>query len=206
MIENMAISSIFNSSGDPRRSVSSSEAEKLSLLIESQGIKASKIPMGDISIIKAIIEHYNRIEAQQAANPTVAFDEWQIFAPFSCLDGIRHMGGGYLHRVLGLIAGAYLRDCGFEIIYEVWCNGRVVDVASNDRKWLIECGDTSPCPIEDHLLYTSDYFHVLPFQRIGHNMFMVRFERDVKWDSATVMCRNPVDNYSRKLQEAMGIT
>ena len=205
MTVDMTIASVFNSSGDPRRSALAGEEEKLFSLVQSQEVKASRIPVGDTPVVKAVVEHYRHLEAQQVAQPMMAFDEWQIFAPFPRLGGVKHVGGAYRHRVLALIAGAYLLDNGFEVICEEWCNGRVVDVASSDRKWLIECGDTSPCPIEAHLLYTSDYFHVLPFQKISHNMFMVRFERDVAWDSETIKARNVVYVDYEKIQRAMGI-
>lgn len=70
---------------------------------------------------------------------------------------------------------------------EVWVSGRQVDLATPCKTWVIECGDTSPAPIAEHLLHGHHYVAVLPFQ--GKDMSCLEaivFSPGEKWDRKSI--------------------
>jgi hypothetical protein len=69
-------------------------------------------------------------------------------------------------------------------LFEKPANGRLVDVASEDWEWIIECGNTNPDPVLEHLLHTCRHFAVLPFQypESEFPLLLYVFERGPNWD------------------------
>jgi hypothetical protein len=74
------------------------------------------------------------------------------------------VGGGIQHKFLACCGAAWLLDQSYEVEFEVWRDNKCVDIATKTVDWIIECGDTSPAPVFDHLRCSCRYFAVLPFQ------------------------------------------
>lgn len=97
-------------------------------------------------------------------------------------------GGGQLHKLMCLCAAAWLIDLGYnQVESEIRCNGSRVDIATPCRKWIVECGDTLPQPIIEHLYRGTDYVAIIPFQ--GSDLLhldAVIFCKSPQWDSGVV--------------------
>lgn len=95
--------------------------------------------------------------------------------------------GGSWHCKMAAYAEAFLHDLGKEVLFEQWANGHRVDVISTDQEWIIECGDTSPKPLLEHLLRTCKRFAVLPFQQSTEFPFILYvFEQGPAWDDKAI--------------------
>lgn len=97
-------------------------------------------------------------------------------------------GGGQLHKLICLCAAAWLIDLGYtNVESEQRCNDSRVDITTTCRKWIVECGDTSPQAIIEHLYRGTDYVAIIPFQ--GNDLLhleAVIFCKSPQWDNKTV--------------------
>lgn len=165
MINEITWENIFRSSGDPRREI---QYGKLPQLVNTGQIDMSICP----------------IELSQAIR-------FLLNAPFEKCEQFVYLNfGGYHfthnssedHRRLQSIAACFIHECGLEVQFEQWHNGKRVDVASVDGKMLIECGDTTAHVIPEHLLRTCDTFYVLPFMDDWGDPYMFCFTKGEGWD------------------------
>jgi len=97
-------------------------------------------------------------------------------------------GGGQLHKLMCLCAAAWLIDLGYtNIESEKRYNGSRVDITTTCRKWIVECGDTSPQAIIEHLYRGTDYVAIIPFR--GNDLLhleAVIFCKSLQWDNKAV--------------------
>lgn len=73
-------------------------------------------------------------------------------------------GDGQGHRALKMVAKEWLADRGIRADYEVRFSGGFVDILSEDRRRVIECGNTSPDKVGSYLGDERvEIFSVLPY-------------------------------------------
>jgi hypothetical protein len=136
--------------------------------MKNDWIKAREVILGDTPLVKELLLPENELKSQR-----ILLERHGI-----CLIN----GGSAVHRQLCRVAAAYLLDLNKKPITEQRYNGKRVDLISDDKKWIIECGDTDAKPILEHLYNTCQYFAVYPF---GSKSLYV-FERGTKWDNEAI--------------------
>lgn len=153
---------IFNSSGDSRRMTQYGDIKEL---LDTGVVKVSTRNILDCPLVAHIhtlpITDAALMVSEKAANLTST-------------------RGGDWHYELVVLAAAYLISMGKQVYCEEWANGKRVDLITQDKEWIIECGDTDAKPIREHLEYTCLYFAVLPFQSGEPTLYV--FERGPNWD------------------------
>lgn len=146
---------IFHSSGYPRIDVYTGE-EEFYLLLE-QGLFSVSITSIHHSptvaqLLNLVQDHrYETLESLYKWHPIL----WKCYC---------QVGGGIQHKFLACCGTAWLLDQSYEVEFETWRDNKCVDIATKTVDWIIECGDTSPAPVFDHLRCSCRYFAVLPFQ------------------------------------------
>jgi len=175
----IAYSDIFNSSGHPLRQDTRTGIAQLAKCLEEGVISIFLNELGGTPLFDKV--------RSLTSDPLNFKDNLQEIMPL--LRGYFYEAGGqFHHKVLVLLATALLIDHGYQVELERWRNGKKVDVVSTDNHWIIECGDTSPEPVIDHLYHSCDKFGVLPYQELeSGSIEMFVFERGQNWSEQRVL-------------------
>lgn len=67
------------------------------------------------------------------------------------------------HKILGFLAAAWLLSFGFSVNAECNLSSGIADIASKDRQWIIECGNTESRKTLKYLRDKDCFVGIIPF-------------------------------------------
>jgi len=169
---------IFHSSGDARRRIDFGDfaGGHIGDWVDDKIIQVSKGTFGDTFYVKMVKHQYFELKNMDRREPLFKF-HYPFLPPEIA---INEAHGGVEHRWLGYLAAAFLLDKGKQVLSEQFRNGSRIDILSSDNEFYIECGDTNPAPMLEHLSENCIYFCVFPFCTFEDNFFYI-FERGENW-------------------------
>ena len=155
----LSLSDIFRSSGNALRVIP----------IEDFTLLSEEIKAGTIVAERCAVEptHGGLMERLQNQPRDSLLNDARVWHQHHELKIIANSGGS-THQALCFLAAAWLIDQGYSVSSEIWRNGKRVDIATECGTWLIECGDTNPGAVVNHLQRAYIQVMILPFQLDWH--------------------------------------